>query len=63
MKFMCTKYGWNAKKSVHFIDAFMGGIFWGHPVQTMFKHVVSGNGQLVLILQSYSQCFTVKHID
>ena len=32
MKFMCTKYGWNAKKSVHFIDVFMGGIFLGHPV-------------------------------
>ena len=32
MKFMCTKYGWNAKRSVHFIDVFMGGIFLGHPV-------------------------------
>ena len=32
MKFMCTKYEWNAKKSVHFIDVSMGGIFWGHPV-------------------------------
>ena len=32
MKFMHTKYGWNAKKSVHFIDVFMGGIFLGHPV-------------------------------
>ena len=32
MKFMCTKYGWNAKRSVHFIDVFMGGIFWGHLV-------------------------------
>ena len=31
MKFMCTKYGWNAEKSVHFIDVFMGGIFLGHP--------------------------------
>ena len=32
MKFMCTKYGWNAKKSVHFIDVFMGAIsFFGSP--------------------------------
>ena len=28
MKFTCTKYGWNAKMCVHFIDVFMGGIFW-----------------------------------
>ena len=33
-------------------------------VQSMFKHVVSENGPLVLILQSYSQVFIVlKHID
>ena len=25
MKLMSTKYIWNAKKSVHFIDVFMGG--------------------------------------
>ena len=29
----------------------------------MFKHVASENGPLVLILQSYSQIFIVKHID
>ena len=32
-------------------------------VSSMFKHVVSENGPLVLILQSYSQIFIVKHID
>ena len=32
-------------------------------VPSMFKHVVSENGPLVLILQSYSQIFIVKHID
>ena len=32
-------------------------------VQSMFKHVASGNGSLVLILQSRSQIFIVKHID
>ena len=32
-------------------------------VQSMFKHVASRNGSLVLILQSYSQIFIVKHID
>ena len=32
-------------------------------VQSMFKHVVSRNGSLVLILQSYSQVFIVKHTD
>ena len=33
-------------------------------VQSMFKHVPSENGPLVLILQSYSQIFIVlKHID
>ena len=32
MKFMCTKYGINATKSVHFVDVFMGGIIWGHSV-------------------------------
>ena len=32
-------------------------------VPSMFKHVASENGPLVLILQSYSQIFTVKHID
>ena len=32
-------------------------------VQSMFKHVASENGPLVLILQSYSQIFIVKHID
>ena len=30
---------------------------------SMFKHVASENGALVLILQSYSQIFIVKHID
>ena len=32
-------------------------------VQSMFKHVASGNGPSVLILQSRSQIFTVKRID
>ena len=32
-------------------------------VQNMFKHVASENGPLVLILQSYSHIFIVKHID
>ena len=32
-------------------------------VQSMFKHVASENGALVLILQSYSQIFIVKRID
>ena len=32
-------------------------------VQSMFKHVASENGPLVLFLQSYSQIFIVKHID
>ena len=32
-------------------------------VQSMFKHVASGNGPLLLILQSCSQIFIVKHID
>ena len=32
-------------------------------VQSMFKHVSSENGPLVLILQSYSQIFILKHID
>ena len=32
-------------------------------VQSMLKHVVSENGPLVLILQSYSQIFIIKHID
>ena len=32
-------------------------------VQSMFKHVVSENGPLVLILQTYSQIFIVKRID
>ena len=32
-------------------------------VQNMFKHAASGNGSLVLILQSRSQIFIVKHID
>ena len=32
-------------------------------VRRMFKHVASENGPLVLILQSYSQIFIVKHID
>ena len=32
-------------------------------VQNMFKHVASDNGPLVLILQSNSQIFIVKHID
>ena len=29
----------------------------------VFKHVAPENGPLVLILQSYSQIFIVKHID
>ena len=32
-------------------------------VPSMLKHVASENGPLVLILQSYSQIFIVKHID
>ena len=32
-------------------------------VPSMFKHVASENGPLVLILQGYSQSFIVKHID
>ena len=32
-------------------------------VQSMFKHAASGNGRLVLILQSRSQIVLVKHID
>ena len=32
-------------------------------VPSTFKHVVAENGPLVLILQSYSQIFIVKHID
>ena len=32
-------------------------------VPSMFKHVASVQGPLVLILQSYSQLFIVKHID
>ena len=32
-------------------------------VQSMLKHVVSENGPLALILQSYSQIFIIKHID
>ena len=32
-------------------------------VPSMFKHVASENRPLVLILQSYSQIFIVKHID
>ena len=32
-------------------------------VQSMFKHVVSENGPLVLILKSYSQIFIAKRID
>ena len=32
-------------------------------VQSMFKHVASENGPLVLILRSYPQIFIVKHID
>ena len=32
-------------------------------VPSMFKHFASENGSLVLILQSYSQIFIVKHID
>ena len=31
--------------------------------QSMFKHVASENGPLVLILQSYSQISIVKQID
>ena len=32
-------------------------------VQSMFKHVASEIGPLVLVLQSYSQIFIVKQID
>ena len=32
-------------------------------VQSMFKHVASENDPLVLMLQTYSQIFIVKHID
>ena len=32
-------------------------------VPSMFKYVASENGPLVLILQSYSEIFIVKHID
>ena len=32
-------------------------------VLNMFKQAASENGPLVLILQSYSQIFIVKHID
>ena len=32
-------------------------------VQSMFKHVAFENGPLVLMLQSYSPIFIVKHID
>ena len=32
-------------------------------VQSMFKHVASENGPLVLMLQTYSQIFILKHID
>ena len=32
-------------------------------VPSMFKHVASENGPLVLILQIYFQTFIVKHID
>ena len=32
-------------------------------VQSMFKHVASECGPLVLILQSYFEIFIVKHID
>ena len=32
-------------------------------VPSMFKHVLSEYGPLVLILQSYSEIFVVKHID
>ena len=37
--------------------------FYKAIVQSMFKHVASENGPLVLVLQSYSQIFIVlKHI-
>ena len=32
-------------------------------VQSMLKHVTSENGPLVVILQSYSRIFIVKHVD
>ena len=32
-------------------------------VQSMFKHVASENGSLVLMLQTHSQIFIVNHID
>ena len=31
--------------------------------KSMFKHVASKNGLLVLILQGYSRIFVIKHID
>ena len=38
--------------------------FYKAIVQSMFKHVASENGPLVLILQSYSQIFiALKYID
>ena len=37
--------------------------FYKAIIQSMFKHVASGNGSLVSILQSYFQIFNVKHID
>ena len=38
--------------------------FYKAVIQSMFKHVVSENAPLVLILQSYSQISIVlKHID
>ena len=38
--------------------------FYEAIVQSMFKHVASENGPLVLMLQSYSQTFIVlKYID
>ena len=32
-------------------------------IQSVFKHVASGNGPFVLILESHSQIFIVKHIE
>ena len=38
--------------------------FYKAIVQSMFEHVVSENGPLVVILQTYSQIFIVlKHVD
>ena len=64
-----TKFKIDAKAYVrrHLYVFMLEGIcmyFYKAIVQSMFKHVASENGPLVLILQSYSQIFIVsKHID